>query len=76
MWTERFVIIIGGLNRDFMPSAWHIYFPTVWDWATMLGSAGLFLTGFLIFFRAFPLIAGYEVKDLAAKIQKGHENEQ
>ncbi|MGA2090159.1 MAG: NrfD/PsrC family molybdoenzyme membrane anchor subunit [Endomicrobiales bacterium] len=76
MWAERFVIVIGSLNRDFMPSAWHLYFPTVWDWATLIGSLGLFMTGFLIFFRVFPLIASYEVEDLAAKIQKGNDHEQ
>jgi molybdopterin-containing oxidoreductase family membrane subunit len=53
-----------------------LYFPTVWDWATLIGSLGLFMTGFLIFFRVFPLIASYEVEDLAAKIQKGNDHEQ
>jgi molybdopterin-containing oxidoreductase family membrane subunit len=75
MWSERFVIVIVSLHRDFVPSAWRMYFPTIWDWSTLLGSIGLFLLGFLIFFRIFPLIASYEIKDLSAKIQKRGENE-
>src|SRR3978361_1614847 len=38
MWVERFVIVITSLHRDFTPSAWGMYRPTAWDWATLLGS--------------------------------------
>ena len=34
MWLERFVIVVTSLERDFLPSSWGQYFPTVWDWAT------------------------------------------
>src|SRR5262249_40036412 len=44
MWLERFVIVITSLHRDFLPSSWGMYSPTVWDWATLFGSLGLFLT--------------------------------
>src|ERR1700688_2788480 len=37
MWLERFVIVVISLTRDFMPSAWGRYSPTVWDWATFIG---------------------------------------
>ena len=47
MWTERFVIVVESLHRDFLPSSWGIYIPTVWDWATLLGTLGLF--SFLLF---------------------------
>ena len=42
MWSERFVIIVTVLNRDFLPSAWHNYAPTWVDWLTFAGSIGLF----------------------------------
>jgi molybdopterin-containing oxidoreductase family membrane subunit len=78
MWTERFVIVIVSLHRGYMPSRWGMYVPTVWDWATLLGSMGLFLTGFLIFFRVFPMVAGFEVEELAVELsqRKEHEREQ
>ncbi len=34
MWLERFVIVVTSLSRDFMPSAWGMYYPTRWDFAT------------------------------------------
>jgi len=57
MWVERFVIVITSLHRDFTPSAAGMYFPTIWDWATLAGSVGLFLTLLLLFLRFLPLIA-------------------
>src|SRR6267143_1305498 len=34
MWLERFIIIVVSLSRDFLPSSWGMYYPTIWDWAT------------------------------------------
>ncbi|HEX7653118.1 MAG TPA: NrfD/PsrC family molybdoenzyme membrane anchor subunit, partial [Verrucomicrobiae bacterium] len=31
MWSERFVIVIGSLNQDFLPANWALYKPTMWD---------------------------------------------
>jgi molybdopterin-containing oxidoreductase family membrane subunit len=62
MWMERFVIIVGSLERDFLPSSWSDYIPTLIEIATLLGSFGLFFTCFLIFCRLLPVIAMAEVK--------------
>ena len=43
MWLERFVIVVTSLHRDFLPSSWGMYAPTFWDWATFIGTIGLFL---------------------------------
>ena len=43
MWLERFVIVVTSLHRDYMPSAWGMYYPTIWDWMTFIGTIGLFL---------------------------------
>ena len=42
MWTERYVIVVTSLHRDFMPSAWGMFHGTRWDWMTLIGSFGLF----------------------------------
>jgi molybdopterin-containing oxidoreductase family membrane subunit len=47
MWFERFVIIVTSLHRDFLPSSWASYTPTIVEVATLVGSFGLFL---LVFF--------------------------
>ena len=41
MWLERFVIIVTSLHRDFLPSSWEMYHPTIWDFATFFGTIGL-----------------------------------
>jgi molybdopterin-containing oxidoreductase family membrane subunit len=62
MWFERFVITVTSLSRDFLPSAWGYYSPTIWDILTFVGSFGLFFTFFLLFIRFLPMISMSEVK--------------
>ena len=40
MWLERFVIVVTSLHRDFLPSSWGMYYPTVWDLLTLFGTMG------------------------------------
>jgi Polysulphide reductase, NrfD len=70
MWLERFVIIIVSLHRDFLPSAWRMYAPTRWDWMTLWGSVGLFLTLFYLFIRFLPMISIYEMRELVAETER------
>ena len=62
MWFERFVIIVTSLHRDFLPSSWGYFRPTLVDIFTYLGTLGLFFTLFLLFIRWVPMIAISEVK--------------
>jgi molybdopterin-containing oxidoreductase family membrane subunit len=62
MWFERFVITIISLHRDFLPSSWDYFRPTVIDVLTLIGSFGLFFTFFLLFVRFLPIIAIAEIK--------------
>jgi molybdopterin-containing oxidoreductase family membrane subunit len=64
MWLERFVIVVTSLHRDFMPSAWGMYYPTRWDWATYVGTIGLFLALVFLFIRFLPLISIFEMRTL------------
>ncbi len=64
MWLERFVIVVVSLSRDFTPSYWGMYIPTRWDWATYLGTFGLFFTLFYLFIRFLPMISIVEVRSL------------
>ncbi len=66
MWLERFVIVVISLTRDFMPSAWGRYSATVWDYATLLGTLGLFTMLFYLFVRGLPAIAISEMRELVA----------
>jgi Ni/Fe-hydrogenase subunit HybB-like protein len=62
MWFERFVIVVQSLHRDFLPSSWGMYWPTVWDYATLFGSFGLFFTCFFLFVRYVPMISIAEMR--------------
>jgi len=72
MWLERFMIIVSSLAQDFLPSSWGIFQGTRWDWATYLGTIGLFLFLFFLFVRALPMISIFEVRTLLpqAKVSK------
>jgi molybdopterin-containing oxidoreductase family membrane subunit len=74
MWFERFVIIVTSLYRDFVPSSWAMYHPTLIDIFTYLGTLGLFFTLFMLFIRWIPMIAVAEVKGVipAADPHYGH----
>ncbi|MCC7176243.1 MAG: polysulfide reductase NrfD [Bryobacterales bacterium] len=73
MWFERFVIIVTSLHRDYLPSSWAGYSPTVIEVATLLGSFGLFFTMFLLFCRVLPVIAMGEVKGVLSYGRKHGE---
>ncbi len=64
MWFERFVITVTSLNRDFLPSSWDYFHPTLVDILMLIGSFGLFMTLFLMFCRFLPVIAISEVKNV------------
>jgi molybdopterin-containing oxidoreductase family membrane subunit len=64
MWLERFVIIVTSLHRDFVPSSWDMYYPTIWDFMTLAGTIGLFTTLMFLFVRVLPMIAIFEMKTL------------
>jgi molybdopterin-containing oxidoreductase family membrane subunit len=66
MWFERFIIIVVGLHRTFLPSSWGMFYPTVYDVGILIGSLGLFFTLFLLFIRVLPMIAIWEIKGVAA----------
>jgi molybdopterin-containing oxidoreductase family membrane subunit len=67
MWLERFVIVVTSLHRDFLPSAWSMYYPTIWDIATFIGSVGLFTTLLFLFVRLLPMISIFEMRELVHK---------
>ncbi len=64
MWLERYMIVITSLSRDYLPSSWGTYQPTVWDWLTYLGTIGLFFTLLFLFIRFLPMISISEMRTL------------
>ena len=72
MWFERFVITVTSLHRDYLPSSWNYFRPTMIDVGTFIGSFGLFFTLFLLFLRYIPMIAIAEVKGVLPQADPHH----
>ncbi len=64
MWFERFVIIVTSLHRDYLPSSWSMFYPTMYDVGEYLFTFGFFFTAFLLFAKFFPVINMAEVKSI------------
>ena len=72
MWFERFVITVTSLSRDFLPSSWAYYKPTMYDAGILLGSFGLFFTLVILFTKALPVVSISEIKAVAEGAQPVH----
>lgn len=64
MWFERFVIIVTSLHRDYLPSSWAMFSPTIYDVGVYVFTFGLFFTLFFLFAKFFPVINMAEVKSV------------
>lgn len=64
MWFERFVIIATTLARDYLPSSWSFYVPSMVEVGIFIGTLGIFFTFFLIFVRVAPVVAMAEIKHI------------
>jgi molybdopterin-containing oxidoreductase family membrane subunit len=73
MWLERFVIITFSLSRDYLPSSWGTFQPTIWDYATYVGTIGLFFVLFLLFIRLLPVIS---ISEMRAMLPGTHAHEE
>jgi len=72
MWFERFVITVTSLSRDFLPSSWAYFKPTLTDFGILIGSFGLFFTLLLLFTKTLPVVSIAEVKAVADDAQPSH----
>lgn len=73
MWFERFVIIVTSLHRDYVPSSWSMFHPTMYDVGQYIFTFGLFFTAFFLFAKFFPVINMAEVKSIVkATSEKKH----
>jgi molybdopterin-containing oxidoreductase family membrane subunit len=72
MWSERYMIIVSSLQRDFLPSSWYDYAPTWVDWGIFVGTLSFFALLFLLFIRFVPFIPTAEILELAGETRREH----
>jgi molybdopterin-containing oxidoreductase family membrane subunit len=65
MWFERYVIIIGGLSREYNPAVWGIYTPSYAELTIVAGSFAFFAMNFLILLKLIPMVAIAEMKEIS-----------
>ena len=75
MWLERFIIVVTSLHRDFLPSSWGMYYPTVWDWTTFIGTIGCSSRLLFLFIRFLPMISIFEMRTLLPEAEVEERSE-
>src|SRR4029077_4674301 len=72
MWLELFVIIVQSVHKDFLPSSWGNYQPTIWDFSMLFGTIGLFFMLLFLFIRFLPMISIFEMRTIlpAAEVEE------
>ena len=65
MWLERYVIVVTGPSRGFLPAAWNERWLTWLDFAILFGSIGTFFALVFLFVPILPAITIFEVEELA-----------
>ena len=69
MWLERFVIIPISLHRDFLPSSWGFYSPTIFDFSMFFGTIGFFFFLMFLFLRFLPVISIFEMRTIVPEAE-------
>lgn len=62
VWLERFSLLIGGLQTDYLPATWRSYAPSLAEYALFAGSLGAFSVLLLLFIRFLPVVALFELR--------------
>jgi molybdopterin-containing oxidoreductase family membrane subunit len=62
MWFERYVIIVTSLTKDYLPSNWASYTPSIIEIGIYIGTICIFGMGVLLFIRYIPMMAMSELK--------------
>jgi molybdopterin-containing oxidoreductase family membrane subunit len=54
--------------HNHIPSWWFEFHPTFWDWSTLFGTVGLFITLFFLLLRFLPIVSMSEVREMIDKV--------
>jgi molybdopterin-containing oxidoreductase family membrane subunit len=63
MWLERLIIVAPSLANPRFEIPVGVYVPTVTEWAIFIGALSVFVFGFVMFAKFFPLISIWEIEE-------------
>ena len=63
MWLERLNIVVPSLANPRMELTMGMYIPSIVEWALFIGGISVFVLGFVIFSKFFPIISIWETEE-------------
>jgi molybdopterin-containing oxidoreductase family membrane subunit len=63
MWMERLIIVVPSLANPRLPYPTGVYIPTHTEWMLFIGGLSVFVLGYMIFARFFPVISIWEIEE-------------
>ncbi|MFQ5772645.1 MAG: NrfD/PsrC family molybdoenzyme membrane anchor subunit, partial [bacterium] len=63
MWLERLIIVVPSLANPRLPYPTGIYIPTLTEWSLFAGGVAVFVLGYVVFAKLFPLISIWEIQE-------------
>ena len=63
MWLERFLIVVPSLSNPRLGFPIGVYTPTLTEWSLLAGAVSVFVLGFILFSKFFPIISIWEVRE-------------
>lgn len=63
MWLERLIIVVPSLANPRLPFPTGIYIPSLTEISLFAAAVSVFILGFMIFSKFFPLISIWEIKE-------------
>jgi len=63
MWLERLIIVVPSLANPRLGMTTGIYIPSLVEWSLFIGGVALFILGYTVFSKFFPLISIWEIEE-------------
>jgi len=63
MWLERLNIVIPSLINPRIPAPQGFYVPSLTEWGLFAGAVSVFIFGFIVFSKLFPLVSVWEMQE-------------
>ena len=63
MWLERLIIVVPSLANPRLDLPLGIYLPSVVEWSLFAGGVAVFVLGYMLFAKFFPIISIWEIEE-------------